>query len=171
MTHRCWFRFTIRSTRQDLRPLLRPPRRWPCDRRAAEQRDELASLHSITSSASASSLSGTVSPSAFAVLRWMTSSNLVGCMTGRSAGFSPLRIRPTLNGAFGPLPPHGIARRRCCDQIVARSRRLASGESALDHSCESRIVAPINADKLGHRDRRTDTRRRLSCRSHSSPSQ
>ena len=27
-----------------------------------------------------------------AVLRLMTSSNLVGCMTGRSAGFSPLRI-------------------------------------------------------------------------------
>ena len=31
-------------------------------------------------------------PSAFAVLRLITSSNLVGCCTGRSAGFSPLRI-------------------------------------------------------------------------------
>jgi hypothetical protein len=27
-------------------------------------------------------------------LRLITSSNLVGCITGRSADFSPLRIRP-----------------------------------------------------------------------------
>ena|SRR5215472_15871792 len=60
--------------------------------RAAEQRDELATLHSITSSAVASSLSGTVSPSALAVFRLITSSYLVGACTGRSAGFSPLRI-------------------------------------------------------------------------------
>ena len=33
-------------------------------------------------------------PSALAVLRLMTSSNFVGCMTGRSPGFSPLRMRP-----------------------------------------------------------------------------
>ena len=31
-------------------------------------------------------------PSALAVFRLITSSNLVGCMTGRSAGFSPLRM-------------------------------------------------------------------------------
>ncbi len=54
-----------------------------------------AFAHSITSSAVICMISGTVRPSAFAVLRLMTSSNLVGCMTGRSAGFSPLRIRPT----------------------------------------------------------------------------
>src|SRR5262245_50686246 len=63
--------------------------------RAAEQRDECAAVHSITSSASASSRSGTFRPSALAVLRLITSSNLVGCTTGRSAGFSPLRMRPT----------------------------------------------------------------------------
>ena len=51
------------------------------------------SATSITSSARASSLSGT-SPSAFAVLRLMTSSNLVDCTTGSSAGLAPLRIRP-----------------------------------------------------------------------------
>ena len=50
--------------------------------------------HSITSSARASSVGGTVRPSALAVLRLMTSSNLVGCTTGKSAGFSPLRMRP-----------------------------------------------------------------------------
>src|SRR5271155_2052153 len=53
-------------------------------------RDELPPSHSITSSAVASSVSGTVRPSASAVLRLMTSSNLVGSSTGRSAGFSPL---------------------------------------------------------------------------------
>src|SRR5215471_278608 len=61
----------------------------------AEQRDERASLHSITSSARASSVGGTSRPSALAVLRLMTSSYLVGACTGRSAGFSPLRMRST----------------------------------------------------------------------------
>src|SRR5271156_734210 len=44
----------------------------------------------VTSSAVANSVSGTVRPSALAVLRLMTSSSLVACWTGRSAGFSPL---------------------------------------------------------------------------------
>jgi hypothetical protein len=68
----------------------------PGHRRAAEQTDEAAPRrHSITSSASASSLSGSCSPSAFAALRLMTRSNLVGCTTGKSAGFSPSSTRPT----------------------------------------------------------------------------
>src|SRR5262249_39174532 len=66
-------------------------RHWPRRRRAAEQGDELAPPHSITSSAVICMISGTVTPSAFAVLRLMTSSTLVGCITGSSAGFSPLR--------------------------------------------------------------------------------
>src|SRR5438874_353243 len=41
--------------------------------------------HSITSSASESRLSEILTPSARAVLRLITSSNLVGCRTGRSA--------------------------------------------------------------------------------------
>jgi hypothetical protein len=51
--------------------------------------------HSITSSARASKLSGTVRPSALAVLRLIASSYLVGACTGRSAGLSPLRMRST----------------------------------------------------------------------------
>jgi hypothetical protein len=51
--------------------------------------------HSITSSAIVSSLSGIVRPSAFAVLRLITSSNLVGCSTGGSPALAPLRIRST----------------------------------------------------------------------------
>ena len=73
--------------------LLRSRRERP-RRCAAEQRDELPALHSITSSASESSLSGTVSPSILAVSALMISSNLVDCMTGRSAGFAPLRMWP-----------------------------------------------------------------------------
>ena len=75
--------------------LLRARRERPCGRRAAEQRDELAPLHhSITPSARASSEAGTSRPSALAVLRLMIISTLVTCCTGRSVGFSPLRIRP-----------------------------------------------------------------------------
>jgi hypothetical protein len=51
--------------------------------------------YSITSSARASTDGGIVRPSAFAVLRLITSSYLVGACTGRSAGFSPLRMRST----------------------------------------------------------------------------
>src|SRR5262245_13690452 len=51
--------------------------------------------HSITSSALASSVGGTVRPSILAVSALMTNSNLLDCMTGRSAGFAPLRMRPT----------------------------------------------------------------------------
>src|SRR5262249_49600292 len=47
--------------------------------------------HWITSSARASSDGGIVRPRAFAVFRLITSSNLVGCSTGRSAGFAPRR--------------------------------------------------------------------------------
>ena len=50
--------------------------------------------YSITSSAATSSLSGTVSPRALTVFRLITSSNLVGSVIGKSAGFSPLRMRP-----------------------------------------------------------------------------
>jgi hypothetical protein len=53
-----------------------------------------ASDHSITSSARPSNQSGTVRASALAVLRLMINSTFVACCTGRSAGFSPLRIRP-----------------------------------------------------------------------------
>src|SRR5262245_61620455 len=65
--------------------LLRPGRERPCGR-AAEQRDELAPSHSITSSARASTAGEISKPSAFAVLRLITNSYLVGICTGRSAG-------------------------------------------------------------------------------------
>src|SRR5262245_51353743 len=76
------------------RCLLRTRRERPCGR-AAEKADEVAPVHSITSSAVICMISGTVRPSAFAVLRLTASSNFTVCWTGRSAGCSPLSIRPT----------------------------------------------------------------------------
>jgi hypothetical protein len=80
-----------RMPRQNrLRPSPRSHRKFvgvPWGRKAAS--------HSITSSARASSVGGTSRPSARAVLRLITSSYLVGACTGRSAGFSPLRMRST----------------------------------------------------------------------------
>src|SRR5438874_13329280 len=75
--------------------LLRARRERPRDGRAAEQRDELAPFHSMTSSAMASTPGAKVRPSAAAVFKLITSSNLVGCSTGKSAGLTPLNILST----------------------------------------------------------------------------
>src|SRR5215216_6464214 len=61
----------------------------------ADKREKRAPPHSITSSARASSVGGTSRPSALAVLRLITNKNLVGKMTGNSAGLAPLRILST----------------------------------------------------------------------------
>src|SRR5262249_44755293 len=79
--------------------LLRPRRERPRGRRAAEQQYELAALHSMTSSARAMSVRGTSRPSTFAVRRLRNSSTFVVRWTGRSAGLSPLRIRPVYTPA------------------------------------------------------------------------
>src|SRR5882724_2448899 len=51
--------------------------------------------YSITSSTRAKIESGLANPIAFAVLRLRTMSNFVACSTGRSAGFTPLKILST----------------------------------------------------------------------------
>src|SRR5262249_52365018 len=60
-------------------------------RRAAYCCDEGAPLHSMTSSARASIEAGNIRPSAVAVLRFNTSSNLMLCSTGKSAALAPFR--------------------------------------------------------------------------------
>src|SRR4029077_13069572 len=50
--------------------------------------------YSITSSARANGAGGTVIPGRRAVSALIASSNFVECTTGRSAGFTPLRMRP-----------------------------------------------------------------------------
>src|SRR5207247_1228747 len=54
-------------------------------------------FHSITSSAVICMISGTVRPSALAVLRLIARSSLAGCSTGKSAGLVPRRILGTSN--------------------------------------------------------------------------
>jgi hypothetical protein len=61
----------------------------------SRQRYLAPSTHSITSSVRASSVGGTSRPSAFAVFKLTTSSNLTRNWTGRSLGFSPLKILST----------------------------------------------------------------------------
>ena len=82
-------------------------------------------LHSITSSARASRVGGTSRPSALAVLRLMTNSNLVDCMTGRSAGFSPLRMRTDVDAdlAIHSVSAGAVAHQAAgCRHIHARCR-------------------------------------------------
>src|SRR5262249_15332161 len=84
--------------------LLRPRRERPCQR-AAEERDKRAAGHSITSSARASNVGGTLRPSALATLRLIANSNLVGACTGRSAALAPPRMRSTYSAARGNVSP------------------------------------------------------------------
>src|SRR5438270_1608004 len=61
--------------------------------RSVEQRQtgikaSASTAYSITSSARCSNDCGTVMPSAFAVLRLISNSNVVGCWTGRSAALA-----------------------------------------------------------------------------------
>ena len=53
------------------------------------------SCYSITSSALANIEGGIDRPKAFAVFKLTARLNLVGCCTGRSAAFSPFKMRPT----------------------------------------------------------------------------
>ena len=85
----------VTSSAQSLVPFRSGPAKDRASSILTEPHDELAPSHSITSSARASSVGGTSRPSALAVLRLITSSYLVGACTGRSAGFSPLRMRST----------------------------------------------------------------------------
>src|SRR5262245_44494764 len=87
-------RLSIEESDHRHRLLLRACRERPCCGRATDQRDELAAVHSITSSASASTCGGMSRRNALATTRLMISSNLVVWATGRSAGSSPLRMRP-----------------------------------------------------------------------------
>src|SRR5262249_43522094 len=70
--------------------------KWPHDRHfAADPKDELPPVHSITSSARRSSAGGIVRPRAFAVLTLISSSYFAICSTGRLPAWVPLRILST----------------------------------------------------------------------------
>src|SRR5262249_12370027 len=77
----------------DLRGLLGPcMSQGGCDQQTGY---ELPALHPNTSSARTSNVGGMVTPSALAVLRFIKSSNFVGCSMGRSAGFAPFGMAST----------------------------------------------------------------------------
>jgi hypothetical protein len=59
------------------------------------QRWTAGRIYSITRSACSNTEGGIAIPRMRAVLRLTTSSNFVGCSTGKSAGFAPLRILST----------------------------------------------------------------------------
>ena len=88
-------------------------------------------------------------PSAFAVLRLMTISYFVGACTGRSAGFSPLRMRSTYPAArrYGSIvsapyacrPPSG--QRNSTDrsqEACAAPRSQSAGDERWPIHCPSR---------------------------------
>jgi hypothetical protein len=85
--------------------MARKPTRFQCPtpnrRPASETLNKFGSRrsHSITSSARSKKASGIVMPSAFAAVRLTTSSKVVGCSTGRSAGFAPFKILSTRSAA------------------------------------------------------------------------
>src|SRR6516164_2029221 len=82
-----------------------------------------AHLYSITSSASCWSCAGTLRPKALAVFRLMTSSNLVACWTGNSAGWAPLRILSTYGAVWrarsARLAPYDISPPSCAPSLAA----------------------------------------------------
>jgi hypothetical protein len=74
-----WFGWERPVSRAGVLPIPRP-----CSR-----------LYLITSSAWKRMCGGMVRPRAFAVFKLMTSSNFMGCSTGRAAGLLPFRMRST----------------------------------------------------------------------------
>src|SRR5712691_8591493 len=101
-----------------------------------------ANRYSITSSARCCSCKGTSRPSALAVLRLITSSNLTGAWTGSSLGFAPFRILSTTElislGRRRRRPSLGRSRRRRAGRqpdLIAALQRLGW---AVDHPIRGR---------------------------------
>src|SRR5262249_6523244 len=151
--------------------LLRAGRERP-RRRTAEQRDELAALHSITSSARASSEGGTVRPSILAVSALMTKLEVARLRHRQLRGSRALEDAPGIDSAltnpilqvasvahqpagFDIVPLRicrgdGVARREV-DQLdpPADEKGVGADEERigpLSHkSCEGRIDLPAGA--------------------------
>ena len=86
-----------------------------------------APCYLITLSARTSTFGGIVRPICFAVFRLMTSSNFVGCSTGRSAGLAPFKILSTYKaarlvgiGAVGPVGHHAAAGDKISPRVNCR---------------------------------------------------
>jgi hypothetical protein len=93
--------------------------------KAAVSNRSKATPYSITSSAAASSVGGTVRLSILAVSALMTSSILLACTTGRSAGLAPLRTAGVDPNLTKRLCNVGTAAEKAAALLAAR-RSLAS---------------------------------------------
>ena len=135
--------------RRIARPAARAPRA-ATRRRAAEQRDELAPLHSITSSARASSVGGTSRPSALAVLRLMTSSNLVGCMHRQVGRLLALEDAADIDaGLTIAVGDAGSVAHQAAGPANSRDgrSRAARGACQRDELIARALKKPVRADK------------------------
>jgi hypothetical protein len=99
--------------------LLRARRERPRSR-AAEQRDEFAPSHSITSSARKRIDVGNTIPKLLAVFRLMTSSNMVG----NSAGSSARSVCPVASNPVGDLVHAGFRSANCRWKAISFHARL-----------------------------------------------
>jgi hypothetical protein len=101
--------------------------------------------YSITSSAIARSCGGILRPSALAVLALMTNSTLVDCVTGRSRGVSPSRLRSGI----------GLTRRdlRAADSVPLWQNLTSILERYVSHRREAtQRAAPPKTDEFSSPD-------------------
>src|SRR5262249_22630865 len=120
------------------------------DGRSQESAALVEYVYSITRSARSRIDCGIVKPSALAVLRLITSSNLVDCSIGRSAGFATVGVWPPRRAGGGkggappgpiPPPPAGcekvLPRHDCGNPVLQRelgeNRPIGIGQGLLDH--------------------------------------
>ena len=87
----------------------------------------------------------------------MTSSNLVDCITGKSAGLAPLRMRPAQDAAIGEFDIPGLPVRfsRWADRSEIAADRLGErNEEVLREllSLTDKEIAGLYADKILVRD-------------------
>src|SRR5207253_8536625 len=98
--------------------------------------DELATPHSITSSARATSVGGSARPSACAVLRLMSRSKCVGTSSGRSAGRAAGEdAGDEIGGAFADVALLGAVRHQPAvthRRLILEDRRQAVGVCEFD---------------------------------------
>src|SRR5262249_46011147 len=142
----------VRNSDQHANPphalgLLRPRRERPRGP-AADERDEIATLHSITSSASCWSCQGTSRPSALAVFRLMTNSNFVGCWIGSSSGLDAVDVASCETALFGIIVTIGdqAARSRKIGAVKINRRDTVLGRERNDE------VPIYHVEYVGHHD-------------------
>ena len=118
--------------------------------------------YSITSSAVASSLSGMVTPSAFAVLRFIRSSNVVGSSIGKSPGFAPLKILSTYEAARRkePMVARTIGKQTAC--ISEFPETVDSGKPVLQAKVGKFLDMTVHK-RIGENDERLCL---IACHSH-----